>query len=100
MFNFRIRVTRVAPHFGSGVGYGPSGAVGDKRVESSGFRSKRRKAEVSTPILFNPAADAAVSLLGGAADIEETFDPVRSLDGRLRTSVSAADRFGCTSGAS
>lgn len=42
----------------------------------------------------------SVSLLGGAADIEETFDPARSLDGRLRTSVSAADRFGCTSGAS
>lgn len=100
MSYFRIRGTRLALHFWSGVGYGPSGAVGDKRVESSGFRSKRRKTEVSTPILFNPAADAAVSLLGGAADIEETFDPARSLDGRLRTSVSAADRFGCTSGAS
>lgn len=43
---------RVASHFGSGVGYGPSGAVGDKRVESSGFRSKRRKTEVSTPLLY------------------------------------------------
>ena len=46
---------RVASHFGSGVGYGPCGAVGDKRVESSGFRSKRRKTEVSTPLLYNRA---------------------------------------------
>ena len=42
-------------HFWSGVGYGPCGAVGDKRVESSGFRSKRRKTEVSTPLLYNRA---------------------------------------------
>lgn len=38
MFNFRIRGMRVASHFGSGVGYGPYGAVGNERVESSGFR--------------------------------------------------------------
>ena len=55
MFNFRIRGMRVASHFGSGVGYGPCGAVGDKRVESSGFRSKRRKTEVSTRLLYNRA---------------------------------------------
>lgn len=34
---------RVASHFGGGVGYGPSGAVGDKRVESSGFRRETEK---------------------------------------------------------
>ena len=60
----------------SGPDYGPCGAVGHRRVESSGFR---RKTEVSTPILFNPAAEAAVSLLGGAADREETFERARSL---------------------
>lgn len=78
----------------------PVGLWGRKWSSLLAFGEKRRKTEVSTPILFNPAADAAVSLLGGAADIEETFDPARSLDGRLQTSVSAADRFGCTSGAS
>ena len=42
-------------------------------------RTQATEDAVSTPILFNPAAEAAVSLLGGAAGIEETFDPVRSL---------------------
>ena len=28
----------LVPHFGSGVGYGPCGSVGQMRVESSGFR--------------------------------------------------------------
>lgn len=32
-----------APNFGSGVGYDPSGAVGDERVESSGFRREKEK---------------------------------------------------------
>lgn len=30
-------------HFWSGVGYGPCGAVGDERVESSGFRRATEK---------------------------------------------------------
>ena len=38
-----IQGTRVALHFGSGVGYGPFGAVGDERVESSGFRRETEK---------------------------------------------------------
>ena len=53
MSNFRIRGTRVALRFGSGVGYGPCGAVGQMRVESSGFR---RKTEVSTPLLYYRAS--------------------------------------------
>lgn len=32
-----------------------------------------------TSILFNPEAEAAVFLLGGAADAEETFGGARSL---------------------
>ena len=51
MFNFRIRGTRVAPHFGRGVGYGPSGAVGIRGSSLLAFGEKRRKAEVSTPLL-------------------------------------------------
>lgn len=38
-----IRGTRVVLHFGSGVGYGSFGAVGDERVESSGFRREAEK---------------------------------------------------------
>ena len=38
-----IRGTRVALHFGSGVGYGPCGAVGQRKVESSGFRRETEK---------------------------------------------------------
>ena len=30
-------------HLGSGVGYGPCGAVGQMRVESSGFRRETEK---------------------------------------------------------
>ena len=48
MFDFRIRGIRVALHFGSGVGYGACGAVGQMMVESSGFREKTG---VSTPLL-------------------------------------------------
>lgn len=53
MFDFRIRGTRLAPHFRSGVGYGPCGAVGDIMVEYSDFR---RKTEVSTPLLYYRAS--------------------------------------------
>ena len=42
-------------------------------------RTQAAEDAVSTPILFNPAAEADVSLLGGAADSEETFDRARSL---------------------
>ena len=45
MFNFRIRGMRVASHFGSGVGYGPCGAVGQGRVESAPWREGMRVAE-------------------------------------------------------
>lgn len=34
---------RVASHFGSGVDYGPYGAVGNERAESSGFRRETEK---------------------------------------------------------
>lgn len=44
MSNFRIRGIRFALRFGSGVGYGPCEAVGDERVESSGFRREKEKA--------------------------------------------------------
>ena len=30
-------------HFGSGAGYGPCGAVGQGKVESSGFRRETEK---------------------------------------------------------
>lgn len=52
---------RLALHFGSGVGYGPCGAVGDERVESSGFR---RKTGVSTPLLY---CRASLEKAGGLA---------------------------------
>lgn len=79
MSNFRIRGTRLALHFWSGVGYGPCGAVGDERVESSGFRSKRRKTEVSTPLLYNRAE--RVCKVGGLFQL--TFCPL-SDDSQLR----------------
>lgn len=48
---------RFAPHFGSGVGYGPSGAVGDERVESSGFRREKEKAgSLDTAIVLSSEA--------------------------------------------
>ena len=78
MFNFRIRGMRVASHFWSGVGYGPCGAVGGKRVESSGFRSKRRN-EVSTPLLYNRAE--RVCKAGGLFQL--TFCPLFD-DSQLR----------------
>ena len=45
MSNFRIREMRFTLHFGSGVGYGPCGAVGQRKVESSSFRRKTEKDE-------------------------------------------------------
>lgn len=47
------RGIRFALRFGSGVGYGPCGAVGDIMVEYSDFR---RKTEVSTPLLYYRAS--------------------------------------------
>ena len=38
-----IQWITLASHFGSGVGYGPFGAVGDERVESSGFWRETEK---------------------------------------------------------
>ena len=48
---------------------------------SAGVRDERRLRRTLSRHLFISisAAQAAVSLLGGAAGIEETFDPVRSL---------------------
>ena len=49
---------RLAPHFGSGVGYGPCGAVGQRKVESSGFRREAEK---------DGSLDTAIVLLSEAS---------------------------------
>lgn len=65
MFNFRIRGMRVASHFGSGVGYGPYGAVGNERVESSGFRRETEKdRSFDTAIVLPSEASLEISLAG------------------------------------
>ena len=77
MSNFRIRGIRFALRFGSGVGYGPCGAVGDEMVESSDFRSKRRKAEVSTPLLYYRAERVWKGRrFGGRSETESVNLPV------------------------
>lgn len=56
---------RVASHFGSGVGYGPYGAVGNERVESSGFRRETEKDRSFDPAIVLPSeASLEISLAG------------------------------------
>ena len=53
MSNFRIRGIRFVLHLGSGVGYCPYGAVGGMKGSSLlTLGEKRRKTEVSTPLLY------------------------------------------------
>ncbi len=53
--------------------WGKEGSSLRPQCRSEG-RTQATEDAVSTPILFNPAAEAAVSLLGGAAGREETFE--------------------------
>jgi len=54
----------------------PVGRWGKEGSSLLAFGERRKSRHL---LLFNPAAEAAVSLLGGVVDIEETFDPARSL---------------------
>ncbi len=61
------------------AGFWPLWGGGARKGRVCDLSEERTQGAVSTPTLLNPAAEAAVSLLGGAADREETFDPARSL---------------------
>ena len=75
--------------------------VGRWGIEGSSLRPECRSEErtqatedaVSTPILFNPAAEAAVSLLGGVANREETLNTSRAVCGCFADAEGADDRY-------
>ena len=65
------------PHLGSGVGYGPFGAVGDERVESSGFRREAEKdGSLDTATVLSSGASLKSRRLGGRSGTESVNLPV------------------------
>ena len=64
-------------HFGSGVGYGPFGAVGMKGSSLLAFGEKQRKAEVSTAtVLSSEASLEKGRRFGGRSAAESVNLPV------------------------
>ena len=75
----------------------PVGRWGKERSSLLAFGERRKSRHL---LLFNPAAEAAVSLLGGVADREETLNTSRAVCGCLADAEGVDDRFGCSSEAS